>query len=97
MKLFSIHGLRANEFAALVFMASNAKIADAIRNWCENHENTGNWIVDDPATLIDLARIDAEIADSELSYDAIKLIVQRVELLAESRGVTLPPHWQVIY
>jgi len=94
MELYSLHGLRAEPFTSLVFMASDEKIANAVREWCANHENTGNWIVDDPATLIDLACIKAEIP---MEYNDLQLIVQRVEVLASARGVLLPKFWQVIY
>jgi len=94
MEFRTLVGLRPENFAAVVFMASDKRIADAVRDWCETHENTGKWIVDEPNDLIGLACLKAGI---EIDADNINRIVIRVEVLAESRGVVLPQDWLVIY
>ena len=94
MKLFKIEGLRADDFAALVFMASDEKHAEAVRNWCANAKDTGHWLSDSPDTLIDNACM---AADFGVEYNDLQLMVQRIEVLAAARGVLLPQYWQVIY
>lgn len=94
MKLFKIEGLRAEDFTLLVFMASDEKHAEAVREWCELADHNGHFVADDPATVIDNAVIHAGF---NIEYNDLQLMVYRIEVLAEARGVTLPNFWQVIY
>ena len=94
MKLFTIEGLRADDFCSLVFMASDAKHADAVRNWCNMAKDTGHWLADCPDVVIDNACMNAEFS---VEYNDLQLIVQRIEVLAAAQGVLLPKYWQVIY
>ena len=94
MKLFTIEGLRADDFCSLVFMASDAKHADAVRNFCDMAKDTGHWLADAPDVVIDNAVTYAEFS---IDYNDLQLIVQRIEVLAAAQGVLLPKHWQVIY
>lgn len=94
MKLFTIEGLRAEDFTALVFMASDEKHAEAVRNWCRLADHNGHFIADAPDVVIDNAVTYAEFS---IDYNDLQLIVQRIEVLAAAQGVLLPTHWQVIY
>jgi hypothetical protein len=94
MELFKIEGLRADDFIALVFMASDAKHAQAVREFCALAKSTPHWIVDSPDVAIDNA---CQNANFTIEFDALKLLVQRIEVLAAARGVLLPNFWQVIY
>lgn len=94
MKLFTIEGLRADDFCSLVFMASDAKHADAVRNWCRLADHNGHFVADAPDVVIDNAVTYAEFS---IDYSDLQLIVQRIEVLAAAQGVLLPQHWQVIY
>lgn len=95
IELKTVSGLSGSDFATLVFMASDAKIATAVRDWIGSGEHpAAKSIGDDPETLIDCAVIRAEFS---LPYNDVQLIIQRVEVLAAAHGILLPAGWQVIY
>ena len=95
MKLFTTSGLSGNDFATAVFMASDERIAQAVKDWMRDPSHpAARFICDDPATLIDCA---CGMAKVEISDEDIKTIVNRVEHLASARGILLPELWSVIY
>jgi hypothetical protein len=94
MEKVTIEGLSGNGFAAFVFMAADAKIANAVSSFIRAAKHNPNYQVAWPQDVLIEACIESGIS---ISDDDLQLIKKRIDVLIEAQGMDFPHDWQVIY